>query len=173
MRPTILVFALSCLLAAPLVASASTPKAGPETATSHELTYFAGRWHASSLDPQTGERLEITYVVEPTPGGAWFAGAGSTADGAFSARDMWGRDPRTGELMRVIFDASGAFATVRARAWNGDRLVLEGDALSDNGVVRVRETITRISADRFEAVWEAHLNGEWVVYAIETVTRQS
>lgn len=173
MRATIVMFAFSCLLAAPLCAAASTPAAGPETAASQDLSYFAGRWRASSLDPQTGERLEITYVVEPTPGGAWFAGAGSTADGAFSARDMWGRDPRTGDLVRVIFDGSGAFATVRARAWDGDRLVLEGDALSANGTLRVRETITRISADRFEAVWEAYVNGEWAVYAIETVTRDS
>ena len=173
MRATILALALSCLLATPLCAAASTPTAGAEAAASQELSYFVGRWHVSSFDPQTGERLEIAYVVEPTSTGAWFAGAGSTADGAFGARDMWGRDPRTGELMRVIFDASGAFATVRARAWDGDRLVLEGDALSDNGAVRVRETITRISANRFDAVWEARLNDEWVVYAIETVTRQS
>jgi hypothetical protein len=51
--------------------------------------------------------------------------------------------------------------------------VLEGEARSAGGVIRVRETITRRSPDRFEAVWEAQRDGEWAPYAVETVTRRT
>ena len=71
----------------------------------------------------------------------------------------------------MIFDGGGTFATVRAPEWDGDRLVLEGDAQSTNGVVRVRETIT----DHVRPVRGglAGIDGEWVVYSVETVTRAS
>ena len=133
--------------------------------------YFEGRWRVASRDTASGEVLQVAYTVEPTPGGAWLAGAGASADGAFTSRDMWGRDPLSGELIRVTFDGAGTFATVRSPGWRGDRLVLEGEARSKGGVIRVRETIVRQGPRRFEATWEAHRDGEWLAYAIETVTR--
>jgi hypothetical protein len=161
----VLGFVLFCALASAAFAQQAAPTQG--------LAYFVGEWRVSARDPATGETLEMSYAVEPTAGGSWFAGAGASPDGAFNARDMWGLDPQTGDVMRVIFDGGGTFATVRARAWDGDRLVLEGDAHSTNGVVRVRETITRITNDRFEAVWAAYRDGEWEVYSVETVTRET
>jgi hypothetical protein len=71
-----------------------------------------------------------------------------------------------------VFDSSGAFGVVRAPGWQGDRLVLEGDVRSPGGVVRVRETITRLGPDRFRAVWEAQRNGAWSVYSVEELTRR-
>jgi hypothetical protein len=82
-------------------------------AQANDLAYFIGRWRVSALDPSAGETLEMTYVIAATDGGSWFAGVGASQDGAFNARDMWGRDPLSGEIMRVIFDGSGVFATVR------------------------------------------------------------
>ncbi|HEY8615235.1 hypothetical protein [Phenylobacterium sp.] len=147
--------------------------AGAAQAAAQEgVSYFAGKWDVASKDPASGETLAMTYVVEPTLGGAWLAGAGAAVDGSYSARDMWGRDPLTGELIRVIF-SDGAFGTVRSKGWAGERLVLEGETRSAGGTVRVRETITRISPQKFEAVWAAYRNGQWVDYAVETVTRRS
>jgi hypothetical protein len=166
-RAAVLGFAIFCALTSAACAHQAT------SAPIDSLAYFVGEWRVSARDPGTGETLELSYVVERTEGGAWFAGRGGASDGAFAARDMWGRDPQTGDVIRVIFDGGGTFATVRAPAWDGDRLVLEGDAQSANGVVRVRETITRITSDRFEAVWAAYRDGEWVVYSVETVTRAS
>ena len=166
MRFVALGFIVVCALTS--VACAHQPAASADS-----LAYFVGEWRVSARDPGTGETLEMTYAVEPAEGGSWFAGRGASSDGAFNARDMWGRDPETGEIMRVIFDGGGTFATVRGPAWEGDRLVLEGDARSTGGVARVRETITRIAADRFEAVWAAYRDGAWAVYSVETVTRGS
>jgi hypothetical protein len=144
---------------------------GAATAQTDDLRYFVGRWDVASKDPASGDVLRVEYSIEAARGGAWLAGSSVSKDGSVSARDMWGRDPLTGEVIRVIFDGGGAFATVRSPGWAGDKLVLEGEARSKGGTVRVRETISRISPQRFEAVWEAYRNGAWSAYAVETVTR--
>lgn len=147
--------------------------AGAAAAQPKDLNYFLGRWDVASKDPASGEILQVDYTIEAAPGGAWLAGASVAKDGSLSARDMWGRDPMTGEVIRVIFDGSGTFAMVRSPGWVGDKLVLEGEARSKGGMVRVREIISRISPQRFEAVWEAYRNGAWSAYAVETVTRRA
>jgi hypothetical protein len=147
--------------------------AGAATAQTKDLNYFLGDWNVASKDPASGEVLRVDYRIEAVPGGAWLAGASVSKDGSLSARDMWGHDPLTGEVIRVIFDGSGTFATVRSPGWAGDKLVLEGQARSKSGTVRVRETISRVSPQRFEAVWEAYRNGAWSAYAVETVTRRA
>jgi hypothetical protein len=147
--------------------------AGAAAAQTKDLNYFLGHWNVASKDPASGEVLQVDYTIEAAPGGAWLAGASVSKDGSLSARDMWGRDPLTGEVIRVIFDGSGTFATVRSQGWTGDKLVLEGEARSKGGTVRVRETISRVSTQRFEAVWEAYRNGAWSAYAVETVTRRA
>ena len=147
--------------------------AGAAAAQPSDLGYFVGHWDVASKDPASGEVLQVDYTIETTPGGAWLAGASASKDGQVSARDMWGHDPLTRELIRVIFDGGGTFATIRSPGWAGDKLVLEGEARSPGGTVRVRETISRLSPQRFEAVWEAFRNGAWSAYAVETVTRRT
>jgi hypothetical protein len=145
---------------------------GAAAAQTEDLGYFLGHWNVTSKDPASGEVLQVDYRIEAAPGGAWLAGSATSKDSSVNARDMWGRDPLTGEVIRVIFDGSGTFATVRSPGWAGDRLVLEGEARSKGGTVRVRETISRVSPQRFEAVWEAYRNGAWSTYAVETVMRR-
>jgi hypothetical protein len=147
--------------------------AGAAAAQAKDLNYFIGRWDVASRDPASGEVLQVDYNIEAAPGGAWLAGSSASKDGSLNARDMWGRDPLTEEVIRVIFDGSGTFATVRSPGWASDKLVLEGEARSKGGTVRVRETISRISPHQFEARWEAYRNGAWSTYAVEIVTRRA
>jgi hypothetical protein len=172
-RTAVLAIVLPGALAAGAWAQTASPApAAPAAKPKPEgVDYFAGRWHVAARDPGTGEILEVAYTVEPTPGGSWLAGSAASTDGSIQSRDMWGRDPLTGEIIRVIFDGSGTFGTVRSSGWRGDTLVLEGEARSPGGVVRLRETITRKTRERFDAVWEAWRKGEWSPYSIETVTR--
>jgi hypothetical protein len=171
--------ALAILIPVALAAAAhaGTPApnapAAPAAAKAEGLDYFAGRWRVTARDPGAQETLQIGYMVEATPGGAWLAGSAAAADGSLNARDMWGRDPLSGEIIRVVFDGSGTFATVRSPGWRGDVLVLEGEARSPGGIVRIRETITRRSPTRFDALWEAWRQGAWSAYSIETATRVS
>ena len=147
--------------------------AGAAAAQTDDLRYLVGRWDVASKDPSGGDVLQVDYSIEPARGGAWLAGSSVSKDGSVSARDMWGRDPQSGEIIRVIFDASGTFGTVRSRGWVGDKLVLEGEARSKGGTIRVRETLSRVSADRFDVVWEAFREGKWSPYALETATRRT
>ena len=148
------------------------PARAAETVSAEGLRYFVGVWRAEAKDPSTGQTASISYVVEPAVGGAWITGYGESAELGMKSRDMWGRDPRTGEVMRVIFDGSGVYATVRSPGWTGDTLVLEGEVQSKGGALPVRETITRVGPDEFRAVWEARRDGVWSPYSIERLTRQ-
>ncbi|HEY8571915.1 hypothetical protein [Phenylobacterium sp.] len=164
-RAAVLAIVLQGALASGAYAQAQTQPEG--------VGYFAGRWHVVSRDPDGANPIEVSYAIEPTAGGAWLTGQAASKDGSLSSRDMWGRDPLTGELIRVIFDKSGTRGEVRSKGWEGDKLVLEGEARSKGGTVRVRETITRKGPQRFDAIWEAHRDGKWTPYAVEVVTRRT
>lgn len=138
-----------------------------------DLDYFAGTWEAEARDPSSGARFELVYRVEPFLGGAWYRGRGVAAALGLEIHDVWGTDPVTGEIVRSVFDSAGTFGLVRARGWDGDVLVFEGEARAKTGVVQVRETITRRTADHFEAVWEALRDGAWAPYSVESLRRQA
>ena len=148
-------------------AAAAEVPAAPEG-----LGYFVGDWSASARDPGDGSTVVVSYKVAPALDGAWLAGEAESADLSLRSRDVWGRDPATGEVMRTIFDKSGVYGVVRSRGWEGDRLVLEGEARSKGGTIRVRETISRVGPGEFTAVWEALRDGVWTTYSIERVTRR-
>ena len=137
----------------------------------HHLQYFIGTWYAEMEDPRSGERATLSYAVEPILSGAWLAGSGHSALLNLWVRDLWGRDATTGETVRFIFDNRGVQGTVRSSGWSGDVMVLEGEAKTAAGVVRVRETITRIDHAKFRAVWEMHTDKGWITYSVEDVRR--
>jgi hypothetical protein len=136
-----------------------------------DLAYFEGRWHAEATNPSTGQRFELDYTVEPFLGGTWLRGTGRAEALGLEIHDLWGKDPVSGEIVRVIFDSAGTFGTVRASGWTGDVLVLEGDAASAAGRVHVRETITRRGPDAFDATWEMLTGDAWVAYSVEKLVR--
>jgi hypothetical protein len=145
------------------------PKAVGQTV--QDLQYFIGTWQASMLDPRSGTRATLSYVVEPALSGAWLEGRGHSPELELWVRDFWGRDAVSGEIVRMIFDSQGIQGSVRSSGWAGDVLVLEGDARTRGGVVRVRETITRADRTTFGAVWEMQVDGKWVTYSIEHLKR--
>ncbi|HEX8263295.1 MAG TPA: hypothetical protein VF547_10525 [Allosphingosinicella sp.] len=149
--------------------------AAPATVASADrsLGYFAGGWDIVATTPGTGETARFAYDVRPLLGTAWLSGHGRSVPPGEESKDVWGRDSASGELMRMIFDKSGTYAVVRSTGWQGDKLVLEGDARSVGGVVRVRETITRLGDDAFVATWEAYRNGAWTAYSVERATRRA
>jgi len=151
----------------------SEPRAeAPASASDANLSYFVGGWEILATDPADGTSARFTYEVRPLVGSAWISGRGRSNELGVESSDVWGRDAASGELMRIIFDGSGTYAIVRSSGWQGARLVLEGDARSSGGVVRVRETITRLGENSFTATWEAYRNGAWSPYSIERATRR-
>jgi hypothetical protein len=136
-----------------------------------ELDYFVGAWTIAGRNPATGQSFTMRYVIEPVLGGAWLSGHGVARELGVEVRDYWGRDPAGGGLVRIILQSDGTVGTVRARGWQGDVLVLEGEAKSGGAALVVRETITRRGPAQFDAVWEAKGEAGWAPYSIERVTR--
>lgn len=135
------------------------------------LRYLVGTWRVVSVDPAGGDDLHVCYSVQPFVGETWISGVATSVMPGFASKDVWGFDGASGELIRTIFDTSGTYAVVRSPGWKGDTLVLDGDARSAAGTIRVRETIRRLSENEFKATWEALRGGKWSSYAIETATR--
>jgi hypothetical protein len=144
----------------------------PETSgETGELDYFVGTWQVAVTDPSSGKELDFRYSVRPAVGGKWHLGVGEVPSIGLHVHDLWGKDPVSGEIVRSIFDSAGTYGTVRSKGWAGATLVLEGDAQTSQGRMQVRETITRVSADEFGAVWEALVEGKWMPYSVEKLTR--
>jgi hypothetical protein len=135
------------------------------------LQYLVGTWRVVSVDPAGGSDLRVCYLVQPFVGKKWISGVATSATRNFGSKDVWGYDRASGEVIRTVFDVSGTYAVVRSRGWQGDTLVLDGDARSAGGSMRVRETIRRLSDHKFKATWEALRGGKWSAYAVETATR--
>jgi hypothetical protein len=175
---------LLLILLAPLLASAAAaqpakapagaaaaPRVAESSIKAQGLDYLVGSWRADAVDPSTGDKFTFDYRVEQAPGGSWIAGFGRSVDGAIQSRDMWGADPLTGGIVRVIFNGNGALATVRSPGWKGNTLVLEGDSSRNGRTLPLRETITRVGPNEFRAVWEAFREGAWSPYSVERLTR--
>jgi hypothetical protein len=145
----------------------------PAPAPDSNLAFLLGGWDVVATTPGTAESAKVSYDVRPFVGTTWLSGQGRSEALGLDSRDVWGRDAASGELMRIIFDGSGTYAVVRSSGWQGDKLVLEGDARSASGVVRVRETIRRLNDNEFVATWEAYRNGGWSAYSIERATRRA
>jgi hypothetical protein len=153
-----------------ILACSSAAPAAPRFAP-HQLGYFIGHWRVVAVEPTSGDELSVCYAVQPLVGQSWFAGVGKSEKPGVDARDVWGQDPLSGEVFRTVFDSSGTYALVKSPGWSGEKLVLEGDARSKGGTIRVRESIRREGPDNFTAVWDAWRDGKWQTYSIETAVR--
>lgn len=160
-------------LAAGAAAAQDVAPSAAKAAAATDLQYFVGEWRVAARDPRNGKTEAMTYRVEPVLGGTWFAGAGASEEPGFQARDMWGRDPVSGGVMRLAFDGGGSFAQLSSPGWKGDTLVLEGEARHEGGTTRLRQTITRQGPHQFRAVWEALRGGVWTAYSDEQLTRRT
>ncbi|BDG05959.1 hypothetical protein [Anaeromyxobacter oryzae] len=134
---------------------------------------LAGDWTATSREPSTGKTFTFRYRLAPVLGGAWLAGEANAPDLGLEVRDLWGRDPETGRILRVVFDNQGTWATLFSSGWRGDQLVLEGVARAGGRATPVRETITRDGPDALVATWESDTGDGWKTYSVERLVRAS
>ena len=165
----------SALLLTPAAGSASDVPGKSVSSTpacGKDLDYLVGTWDIEATEPGAKEPVHFQYEVRPLVGTAWIAGRGKAKKGEEESSDVWGRDASTGEIMRVIFDKSGTYALMRGAGWQDGRLVLNGEARSAGGTIKVRETISCIDQNRFNARWEAFRNGSWSAYSDEHVVRR-
>lgn len=137
-----------------------------------DLDYFVGNWVINGEDPGSGKKFTLNYRIEPTLDGVWLTGFADSPSMPLKIRDFWGHDPATKGLVRIIVDSGANHGVARATGWQGDTLLFEGTAHGDDGELTVRETITKVSASEFKAVWEAKLEKGWTAYSVEHLQRQ-
>ena len=173
MRRCALLLLITACASAPATTPAPKAAAAPKLVDAlAPIAFFVGTWVATIEDPKDGKRRTLRYVVTPTLGGRWLSGAGKLHELDLEIHDLWGVDPQSGGVLRLIVDSKGLYGTVRSKGWEGDKLVFVGAAAGDGVRLEVRETITRVGPDRFTAVWEAKLPDGWTAYSIEDLRRQ-
>jgi hypothetical protein len=173
-RVKFLLAALGAILLAPGANAlfANTAAASPAGQCGKDLNFLLGRWDVSAREPGAEKADRFDYELRLLGGTPWISGHAKSEDLGAESSDVWGKDASTGDIIRIIFDKSGTYALVRSSGWKDGRLVLEGDALSSSGSIRVRETISCIDKDRFSARWEALRNGVWSAYSDELAVRR-
>lgn len=142
-------------------ATASSP-----SAVSTDLDYFKGTWVVAIRNkPQETFR----WTVKEDMGGGWLMGV-VEKDGKKISTDFWRQNGD--RLERYAFTADGTFVNIQSSGWQSGRMVLSGTASDKTGETKIRETITRVSERRFNALWEMlNEKGEWVVFADEICTK--
>jgi hypothetical protein len=122
--------------------SAQTP-----AAITSGLDYFKGAWTVSIKDgPAGGFRWKLADELD----GSWLAGQ-VERNGQQISHDYWRQNGAL--LERFAFSASRLFVRLSSPGRVNDQLVFAGVANDRSGEFPVRETIRKISRDRFTALW--------------------
>jgi hypothetical protein len=138
-----------------------------------ELSELAGRWYVRAENPRTGGKFTLQYVLTPILGGRWVRGVGQSEELMLQVEDLWGKDPVTGDLLRVVFDSSGTYGELRSKGWDNQTLTFLGNARSKEhrSAIGVKLTMTRVSPDELKAVWQSQTEDGWSTYSNEVLTR--
>lgn len=133
---------------------------------SADLDYFAGAWNVSlRADPNVSFRWEVKKDID----GSWLSGTVERG-GATITRDFWRQNGAA--LDRYAFTTNGAYVQISSLGWEGTRLIFRGTLSDRNGEVAVRETITKLDARKFTAIWERQeKDGNWTVFGDEICTK--
>ena len=152
------------------------PKPAPEMS---QIAYFEGSWscqgkmNESPLGP-AGE-IQGTADIKRDLGGFWQSG---TIKGTSkNMPPMEGRfhatyDPAAKQFMMLWVDNMGGWAQSRSSGWKGDTIVYEGEARMGPQKMRARDTFTRSGAGTMKHMWEAEIDGKWMVLGEETCRKK-
>jgi hypothetical protein len=131
-----------------------------------DLLYFQGKW---TITVKADPSATFTWTASEDLKGEWLAGVVEKG-GSRVSTDIW--RVNAGIIERYIFTNDGVFIKVVSSGWKSGKLVLSGIGNGKAIDFRVRETITRISDNKFRAVWERQSDdGKWAVFSDETCVK--
>ena len=130
------------------------------------IDYFNGKW---TVTMKSNPAEPFNWELRKDLDGTWLTGTVERG-GVMITRDFWIQRPTV--IDRFAFTGNGTVVKVTSDGWKGDRLMFSGTLTDSRGSINVRETIVRLGADRFSALWERQEeNGTWVVFSDEICTR--
>lgn len=133
-----------------------------------DFDYFKGRW---TVKMRGNSKASFNWTLREDLDNSWFAGA-VESNGKKVSTDFW--RVKGDKLERFAFTTNGLFVRVEAAGWKADKLIFEGVADDATGESKVRETITKINNNLFNALWEMQQpDGKWRVFSDEICTRQT
>lgn len=164
MRPVNFIIAFALLACG---AFAYAPESST-TAAPSALDYFKGTW---TVTLKSNPEQPFRWSVREDLKGGWVVGVVEQKNGERVSTDFWREDGK--RIERFAFTTGGLFVRIESPGWDSNRLIFTGVMSDRNGETRVRETITKLDARRFRALWEMQDDqGRWVVFSDETCTRQ-
>jgi len=145
-----------------------------------QLEFFRGSWTGTGTfhDSPFGARKAIRMTITTTSveEGFWYQlrtqeQPSPENPDPLTARYLWGFDPGTDTYVAHWFDSRGSHAEQTSRGWDNDVLLFEGHITNGGVTVPLRDTFTRLGADRYLHVGEVDLGAGWIIVDDEDVHR--
>jgi hypothetical protein len=111
------------------------------------LDYFKGNWIVTM---RNNPGASFRWTVKEDLQGGWMVGVVEQNEKKVST-DFWRRSGN--RIERFAFTADGTFVKIEGRCWEANRLVLAGIASDKTVETEIRETITKLGDDKFQALW--------------------
>jgi hypothetical protein len=130
------------------------------------LDYFKGTWTVTLRNNPT---QKFTWTVKEDLDQSWLNGV-VEQDGKRISTDFWRQ--KGNKIERFAFTGNSVFVKIESQGWEADKMILDGTLTNNSGETKIRETITKISENQFNALWEMEsTDGKWTVFGDEICTK--
>lgn len=127
-----------------------------------DLDYFKGNW---TVKMRNNPAQSFSWTVKDGLDGSWLNGIVEQNGNSIST-DFW-RQSET-KIERFAFTGKSVFVRIESQGWEGNKMILSGIMSDKSGETKIRETITKISENQFNALWEMeNADGKWTVFGDE------
>ena len=166
-------------LAASTVYAADAPP-GPNPKLK-ELSYFIGSWQCKGTgyafmgmpEHKTSGAVEAKWVLN----NYWLSLRYHESKTASNPHPVevnfsWGWDEQAKKFAAGAVDNTGAYYIQFSPGWEGDKLTFDGDIHAGGMTMKVRDTLTKVSAKKVEHVGEIEMDGKWSKLDEETCMKK-
>jgi hypothetical protein len=130
------------------------------------LDYFKGNW---TVTMRNNPAQSFSWTVKEDLNQSWLNGV-VEQNGKRISTDFW-RNNKT-KIERFAFTGNSVFVKIESSGWEGEKMVLNGILSDRSGETKIRETITKVNENKFNALWEMEgADGKWAVFGDEICTK--
>lgn len=134
---------------------------------SNELNYFKGKW---TVTLRNNPNQSFSWSVKEDLNQSWLNGV-VEQNGNKISTDFWRKNGN--KIERFAFTSNTTFIKIESSGWEGDKMILNGILSDESGETKIKETITKVNNQQFEALWEIeNSEGKWTVFSDEICKKQ-